>query len=141
MRTRALRLLAKREFGSAELRARLLQGHSSSSEVDALLEELRERNWLDDTRAARVRALYWHRRGFGRHRAELDLRQRGFAEPIVARAVAEVFVDDAGRAKHLLETRFPDVSTDPRARARAARFLLRRGYGAELVMALVGEGC
>ena len=141
LRSRALRLLARREFGSAELRSRLLQTHPSPGEIDALLEELRQQQWLDDARAARQRAELWHRRGYGPKRAELDLHQRGFDESLVAHIVAEVFADAAEQARQLVQTRFPGSPGEPRARARAARFLLRRGFAEDLVVAILGEAC
>lgn len=133
-------MLSRREFSALELQERLL-GYADAGAVDAVLRELVAQGYLDERRAASERARRWARRGFGRLRAEADLRARGFPEAAIVEALEEHFANERQAAAQVLASRFPTLGEDARGRARAARFLLQRGFTEHSVVALLGEGC
>ncbi|MCX8073711.1 MAG: recombination regulator RecX [Candidatus Binatia bacterium] len=109
--------------------------------ITRVLQRLQEQHLLDDERFALNRAQAWARRGYGRLRAGADLAARGVDEAQIARALQASFADERERAREIVGRRFPHARADVRERARAARFLLSRGFPEEVVLAILGEGC
>ncbi len=108
--------------------------------MDALLLELAAEGLLDDRRAATQRARRWAERGYGRARAEQDLQARGFAEDAIEFALNEWFADEWSNAQRVLSRKFPALARRE-TRVQAARFLLRRGFAEDVVVALLGDSC
>ena len=137
-RERALELayqaLGRRERTVAELRTYLEGKRVGPEAIEAAVEELRVAGLLDDARYARrfaedKRTLdRW-----GTERIEADLRRRGVDPGLIEEAVGG---QDRGvelaSAVVLLEERFSAPPPDDRARDKAWRLLVRRGYTPEL---------
>ncbi len=86
IRNHALRLLCRRSYSQFQLEQKLLRQYPEN-EVTALLEELIERRFLDDSSLAEERALMLRsRRYWGTQRIKGDLRRLGFDAKIVSRA-------------------------------------------------------
>ncbi|MBN2494286.1 MAG: regulatory protein RecX [Deltaproteobacteria bacterium] len=136
---KALRLLELRSRTRAELeRALRGKGHDADI-VEGVLDRLVELGLVDDARFAldRARAL-GERKGWGPRKLRADLRARGVAEQAVGDALEAAYgeepIEDV--ARRVLRRRFGDgilsEESGPKERARAVRFLVGRGFEAEL---------
>lgn len=128
----ALKLLARRELSSAEIRARLLHRDHTPDEADAAIARLQENHALDDRRVARAYArTALSVKGRGRLRITRELQTMGIARDVITEAVAEVFGDldersliDKAIQKKL---RGKPVKTI-QERGRLYQFLMRQGF-------------
>jgi regulatory protein len=130
----AWKAIGRREHTVAQLRSYLEGKRAEPAAIEAAITELSEAGVLDDASYARrfaddKRTLdRW-----GAERIERELRRRGVSDELVAEALA---TQDRGgeleAALELLGARFPDPPEDDRARDRAWRLLVRRGYEPEL---------
>jgi len=123
--SRALALIARRDYTEAELKKKL-SGYPEP-EVEAAIKRLKDWGYLDDRRVAetyvRVRRGRW-----GPRKLRWHLKQRGISEADLEAVLPE---EDREAALRLLEKR--------RARflgkkERAVRFLLGRGYSFETAL-------
>lgn len=136
LRERALGLLARREHSRAEL-ARKLSPHGEADEIAALLDDLERRKQLSDARYAE--SLRHTRSGkYGSRRLAHELREKGVGEGLIADAVAEAREDDLAAARAAWVKRFGVLPNDANERARQYRFLLGRGFPADVVRRVVG---
>lgn len=134
----ALRLLARRELTTSQLRQRLLQCGLPADEIDHTLDRLTRAGLLDDARTALARA----RRAVqvklrGRHRARRELEALGIDPPVAERALAMVFdeVDEAAVLERAIARR---VRGPVRTRADLRRLhqaLVRQGFARDQVTA------
>jgi regulatory protein len=134
IRRSALALLARRDYGIAELRTRLLRKFGNDAPVDAELEQLAADGLLDETRFIEAFVRMHRTRGHGPQRILHELARRGvnaeLAEAIVEPHDAQ-WVDLARRWR---ERRFG--AAVPRASAdwqRQARHLQSRGFSTDQV--------
>jgi regulatory protein len=132
---RALKLLAVRARGRAELsRALETRGFDRAAVLEAL-DRLERQGWLDDLAAARAAARSRVVR-YGRARIERELVARGFSSETIAVALSEI--DRAGEEKALtsafarLWKSHAGVPREKR-RQRVWNALLRRGFAAEKI--------
>jgi len=138
---RAVRLLAARDRSTHEIRVRLEAAGTAPDIVVATITRLRELRYLDDERFARTAAENAVRRGHGSERVRAALAAKGVAEALADAAVTTAFADEPALAQAALTRRFPAPPREPRDRARAARFLLQRGFPEAVVLTILGEGC
>lgn len=140
---RALKFLGYRARSEAEVRAKLIQSGFSAKIVEPTLEKLRALKLLDDEAFAQsFTQSRIENRGYGPLRLERELRQRGVAEPIVGRILADAFGKQEGkeRARALLEKRFRGKDlTDAKSLRRAIAFLQRRGYRDSVIAEIVRQ--
>lgn len=142
----ALRLLRHRPRSEHELRQRLLEKEHGSEAVAEAIERLRAWGLVDDAEFAEewVRGRR-RRRGRSRGALERELRDKGVAEPYIARAVGGIDEsDDRQQAGELVRDRLGRrVATDlswealQGERRRLVAFLARRGYPTGLAMSVV----
>ncbi|MCU0775146.1 MAG: recombination regulator RecX [Ideonella sp.] len=140
LRARALAWLARREHSRAELARKLLpvaQAEGCEHEVAPLLDWLQAQRYLSDERFVESRVNARASR-LGLRRISAELRQHGVDLPPATRDA--LAATEAERARAVWSRRFGAPSTDPRERARQARFLLARGFDAETVRRLVAAG-
>jgi len=148
--SRALGLLARREYSRAELRQRLRSRGHDEDEIDTALARLVELDLQSDARWQEALTRRRQAQGYGPLRIRAELRagaadppelhdQDGLAAPVVtARDDTGADVDALERAVALLERRSAGEDfSDPRPRARAFRLLIRRGYPASMAAAAV----
>src|SRR4051794_11609529 len=88
----SLKVLAGRSLSISELRTRLIRRAATPSEVDPVLQKLKEFGFLNDARFAEGFASVRRESGsFGKARVIRDLRQRRVAGPVAESAVQEAF--------------------------------------------------
>lgn len=132
-----LRLLTRRDYAEAELDRRMERKRIGPEARTAALARIRELDLIDDGRVAEIHVRsHAHRKG--RLALRRDLRARGLGDEVVAAALAPL--DDAQQyeaARGVIEKeRWRFRSGDARKdRAKAARFLARRGFQGDAVVA------
>jgi regulatory protein len=141
VRTAALAQLARRDFGRAELRERLVRKGCAPAIVDAVLGQLEAERLLSDARYVESAVRAHAGRGHGPVRVRAELRQRGLEAQLVDAGLRESDVDWAALAVRLRRRRFgAALPGDARERAKQARFLQYRGFTAEQIRAALGAG-
>lgn len=121
-------MLARREYGRVELRARLLARGVDAPEADAALDELARRGLLSDARYAE--ALVAQKAGrYGRRAIAHEMKEKGVEPGAAASALASLAGrDEVEEALALWRRRYDAPPADPREKSRQVRFLLSRGY-------------
>lgn len=133
LRSKALRLLARRERSRAELERLLDPQGSNAGDVRALLDHLQEQGWLSEARLAEqvVRA----RRGRGSAaRVRQVMARRGLPADVIAEATAGLDAGDLATASALWRKRFAHAATELSERERQLRFLLGRGFSRSIAL-------
>jgi regulatory protein len=129
----AYRAVGYRERTVAELRAFLERKRVEPCAIEEAVAELKAAGFLDDAGYAQ-RFAHDKREldRWGSERIARDLHRRGIAPDLVESAIATTSRDsELATALLLLEQRLPPPADD-RARDRAWRLLVRRGYEAEI---------
>ena len=138
---RAVRLLAQREHSVRELVSKLTGKGIDAATAGLVVDDLRGRGLQSDARFAEAFVHSRIGRGHGPIRIRQELAQRGIGDEVadeVLTASAEYWVD---LAKDARRRKFGDAA--PRARDdwnRQARFLARRGFPADLIYRVLGNG-
>jgi len=127
MLNRAVWYLGRRDYGTQELRQKLLRPRQGKPlpEEDAceqVIARLLELGYLDDGRYAQRLAESLSGKGYGARAVALELRRRGVEEE------AEPPVEDAERLAELLQTKYAARLGDERGRRAAYQALLRKGF-------------
>lgn len=133
----AVRRLASRPRTRAELRAGLVARGFEATIVAQVLERLEGAGVLDDAEVGRAMGREAERRRLGSVRVARDLARRGVPEDAATAVVRDAEAADLARARALVERRHPQAATDQRARARAFRFLIGRGFPVRVARAAV----
>jgi regulatory protein len=134
LKTRALRLLSRREYARAELRGRLEAWAERGDDLDGLLDGLEAAGLLSDARAAESAA----RRHTGRKGVAAlasDLKRRGISGETAEDVLRTARDGEFQSAREVLRCRFPEPAVDAESRARQWRFLQARGFGADAIRA------
>ena len=134
----ALRLLARRDLSTSQLRRRLLRRGLPADRIEHTLDRLTRDGLLDDARTALAHA----RRAVevklrGRQRARRELEALGIDPPVADRALAAVFdeVDEAAVLEHAIAKRV-DGPIGTRAELRRLhQALVRQGFARDQVTA------
>ncbi len=118
----------------AEVRAQLEYKDIDTSTIAAVLSELEEGGYLDDSRYAKLFAE--DRRNldnWGPSRIKRRLGALGIDKQLIESAVASRDTDDEREAAiDLLARRFPQAPREPRDHNRALAMLERKGFGIEI---------
>ncbi len=140
LKGRALRLLSQREHSRAELERKLAQHEEVPGELSKALDELQARDFINDGRA--VDSLVNRRAGkLGSARIQQELAAKGLSGEAVAEALAHLKDTELSRAQEVWRKKFGSPPQDPQERAKHQRFLITRGFNAEVVRRVVkGEG-
>jgi regulatory protein len=130
----AYRALGQRERTVFELRAYLERKRVEPDAIDLAVAELQSAGFLDDARfAERFAADKRTLARWGSERIERDLRRRGVPDDLIeAAASGQGRPDELSAALSLLAEKVPVPPADDRARDRAWRMLVRKGYEPEL---------
>jgi regulatory protein len=131
-------LLARRDFASGELAARLQDKGFCAEAVAAVVADLTAERILDDLRFATQYVAYHADRGQGPRRIAMELANRGVA-PLHIEAALAAGPDWAIRAREVRGRRFgvtPPVSWAEKAKQ--GRFLQYRGFSSDHVRSALG---
>lgn len=132
LKGRALKYLAAREHSRAELQRKLAPHAEEAAGLETLLDELQARGLLSEERF--VESLI-HRRAprLGVARVRQELSAKGVDPTPYRDSLAALQTSEPARALDAWQRRFGSPPTDARERARQMRFLLARGFSAEIV--------
>ena len=136
LKGRALQLLSQREHSRAELERKLAAHETTPGELAQALDELQARDFINGGRA--IESVINHRASkLGAARLKQELAAKGLGGEAVAQALAALKDSELERAREVWQKKFGEPAQDPRERAKQARFLLTRGFAAEVVSKLV----
>lgn len=148
LKARALQWLAQREHSRAELRRKLLPharalaalgehaGEDAAARVDELLDWLQAHRHLSEERFVESR-LHARAARYGNRRIAQELAQHGVA--LDAQVAQDLAASELGRARDVWAKKYGAPAADAAGRARQARFLTGRGFGAEVVRRVLRE--
>jgi regulatory protein len=136
IRSKAIRLLARRERSRSELQ-RLLDPEGVERErVSALLDELQLQGWLSEARFAQ-QLVNGRRSRSSAARVRLELKRRGLEAEVIVAATEGLEASDLPTATALWQRRFGEVAADRAQRERQMRFLLNRGFSRSIALKVV----
>ena len=129
---RALRLLAMREHTRTELEKKLARHDPAPDELRLALDDLQAKGLISE---ARVVESVVNSRGkrLGARRVRQELQAKGVSDEAMARAMEQLRTTEFDRARSVWRKKFGQLASEPKERARQVRFLLTRGFGAEVV--------
>jgi regulatory protein len=136
-RLAAIKLLARREHATLELRRKLIAKGFSADVAASVLTALGEEGYLSDERYAETYIRARTERGYGPVRICAELRERGISDDLIGRGLDEwdeQWIENAERARR---KRFgKSIPSDWKERTRQARFLQYRGFSSEHIRRL-----
>jgi regulatory protein len=133
----AVKLLARRDYSSQELRRKLAERGYKELAIEPVVEELLAMNTINDERYGQNVVAYRARRGQGPVRIRGELKKSGLTKSAIDDAVkGEDAPDFARRARETRVRKFgAAIPKDPKERARQARFLQYRGFSNDHIRA------
>ncbi len=134
---RGIAYLSRREYSEYELRKKLAPHAETPEDLDNVMRRLKKENWQSDSRflqaTTNVSAPKW-----GAARIAAKLRQHQLPEDEVSAAISSLQDSELARARAVWEKKFKgQVYTTPQEYAKQARFLLSRGFSADVVRKIV----
>jgi len=135
----AIYSLAMREHSRQELYKKLSQKEFSEDvDLDVLLDELEESDYLNDERFTESFIRYRSSRGQGSHKISNDLRQRGVSNVLINHYLEQADLNWYQLAKEQKEKKFGvQKPIDYKEKARQMRFLSGRGFTTEVIRSVV----
>ena len=136
LKGRALRYLAGREHSRAELVRKLARHEEEPGQIERVLDDLQAKDFISE---ARMVASVINRRAasLGGARLRQELQAKGIDPERVRAAVAELKDTELERAQAVWRKRFGEAATDTKQWARQVRFLMARGFSADVVRSVV----
>ena len=138
LKGRALRALAGRDYSRVELERKLSSFETEPGQLAKALDDLQAKGFLDEQRAADSLA---HRRGqkLGTARVVAEMKARGIEAEAIAQTTAELKITELARAREVWRRKFGEVAVDAAGKSKQMRFLMARGFSAEVIRkAVVG---
>lgn len=124
---RALWYLGQRDYGTQELREKLLRRRPNKplpvpEDAQRAVDRLAELDLINDERYAVHLAESLSNKGYSQRAIAFELKKRGLAEEV------ELDVQDSGRLEQLLQGKYAAKLGDERRRRSVYQALLRRGF-------------
>jgi len=136
LKGRALRLLSQREHSRAELERKLAAHEEVPGELAKALDELQARDFINEDRV--IESVVHRRAGkLGAARVRQELSAKGLSGEAVAAAMEGLRESEFSRALAVWRKKFDRPAADPSERAKQIRFLMTRGFNAEVVRKIV----
>ena len=127
-----MQYLARREHSRAELRAKLLPHVQEGEDVESLLDDLMNRNWLSDERTAE-QVVQHGRSRFGTQHIVHELRQKGISEELINPTLPELKESELTTAREVWSRKFGILPQNDKEKAKQMRFLQSRGFGFDVI--------
>lgn len=137
LKGRALRLLSQREHSRLELERKLAPHETEPGQLAKALDELQARGFISEERV--VESVI-HRRAakLGTARVKQELQAKGLSPEAMGEALEQLRSTELERAREVWARKFGEPATEPREKARQIRFMVSRGFAAEVVRKVVG---
>jgi regulatory protein len=137
LKARAVRLLAQREHSRAELVRKLQADAQTPEALEAMLDDLTQRGLLSDHRSAE-QIVHAREKRFGARRVAQDLKQKGIPEAVAKPLLQNLKENEFATAQSVWSKRFAEPPASAKARAQQTRFLMGRGFSAEVIRKILG---
>lgn len=136
LKGRALAYLSRREHSRVELGRKLSGFCDDPVEIERVLDDLQAHGLLSDDRFVES-VLYRRASRMGAARLKQELQAKGISPERVRDAVQALQPSELARARAVWQKRFGQPATDAKEQARQMRFLLARGFSADVVRQVV----
>lgn len=135
-----LKIIARRELSVSEVKTRLLKKGYQTGDVESAISQLMKERALDDHRTAHTivrRAVQV--KNWSKQRIKDELTRRGIMDEVAINIVEEAFSDinDRMLLDKIIDQRLSSCGLDDRHLQRLYQSLLRRGFSAEDVTAVL----
>ena len=138
LKTRALGYLARREHSRLELEKKLAPHAQTGEELSSMLDALEQCGFLSAERM--VEQLIQLRGGrFGSVRIVHELREKGIAENLIRAALPNIREMEQHNAREVWRKKFGVAPADAKERERQVRFLMGRGFAAEVIYKMLRD--
>ena len=136
LKKRALYYLGKRDYSRVELERKILTYSESLKisrvDLELMLDELEEKDWLSDDRFSEQFVLS-KKRKFGARKIAHELKLRGVNELIISRVLRDIKDDEFLLAKKIWERKFNQIPITIDEKAKQIRFLQSRGIEVAII--------
>jgi regulatory protein len=136
LKGRALRLLSLREHSRQELERKLKPFEQTPGELAEALDFLQAKDFINEQRVVES-VVNSRSRKLGASRVRQELQAKGLPAEAIAEAVQTMRSTELERARDVWRKKFGEPPADPAARAKQVRFLISRGFAAEVVKRVV----
>ena len=136
LKGRALRLLSMREHSRQELERKLKPFEETPGELAEALDFLQTKDFINEQRVVES-VVNSRSRKLGASRVRQELQAKGLPAEAIAEAVQTMRSTELERAREVWRKKFGEPPADPAARAKQVRFLISRGFAAEVVKRVV----
>lgn len=137
LRSRALAILSRREYSRLELKQKLLPYAENEDEIDALLQDLAEREWQSDERFTEM---WVHSKS--KKQGKMRLRQALLAKGVDSETIDAHLPDSEEELHHaiaVLEKKFKQKPRDFAEKQKQMRFLAYRGFGMDMIQKAIEQ--
>lgn len=140
LKSYAMGLLARREFGRHELWQKL-SAKGQNQDAEAVLDWLIEQNLQSDQRFARILLRSKAERGYGPQRIRQEMKQKRLDSDAIVQAFEAYEGDWFELALATYEKKFRQpLGSDPKDRAKRQRFMHYRGYNGDQISYAMEQG-
>lgn len=135
-----LHLLTRREHSQKQIEQKLVVKGYQREQVSAVINNLTEQNWQDDTRYAESYLNMRSQKGFGPVKIAYELRQQGVDKAKVDELINAKKADWTELLQQLYRRKFanPTIS-DNAERSKRIRFLSQRGFPNSMIIDVLNQ--
>ena len=138
LKGRALRLLSQREHSRLELERKLRPFEEVPGELAIALDFLQAKDFINEQRV--VESVVNRRSSkLGAARIKQELQSKGIESQAIQEAMQGVRETEFERAREVWRKKFGQPATEANERAKQIRFLLSRGFAAEVVRQVISN--
>ena len=138
MRSYAFAVLTRKEYAKAELIEKLCLYAENRDEVLELVDELSRENYQSDQRVAETLLSSQKRKGKGPNQIKMKLKSKKIDTALIIDELKETdWVQQAYELK--LKKYGPEVTKDPKVKAKQIRFLMYRGFEIDAIMKAINR--
>jgi len=138
LKGRALRLLSGREHSRFELEQKLKRFEQAPGTLERALDELQAKGFINEQRVIES-VLHGRAAKLGSARIKQELQGKGLDRQAVSAALSDLQASEHERAQEIWRKKFGALPTDAQAAAKQMRFLMSRGFSAEVIRRVVTD--
>lgn len=132
LQTRAVNLLARREYSRLELEKKLASHAQTPEALSEILDVLEQRGLLSAERLVE-QVVHGRRHKYGAQRIRHELREKGIADHLIDTAMTDLKETELQTAREIWRKKFGVIPENLKERSKQARFLAGRGFPAEII--------
>lgn len=138
LRSYAFAVLTRKEYAKAELIEKLCLYAENRDEVLELVDELSRENYQSDQRVAETLLSSQKRKGKGPNQIKMKLKSKKIDTALIIDELKETdWVQQAYELK--LKKYGPEITKDPKVKAKQIRFLMYRGFEMDAIMKAINR--